>query len=244
MSLFGTQFSFSAGQKAHNVGACCVPTSSIIKKPKHSSFFLDDCVSNANCCEKGDCDSQKECANTINDPSSGYVNGQRVLRPWAIGSCDCYPQVDPCTPKQECCRRRSRILDCHVTDCGSTVIQVEVQGGADQKLMLLVPLVGCNGDTLKFCARKLQLLQKKCVKECAVPCQFVQLGEISMTPSSAKVTLCLIEGFAPESILATDGPCGCPVAFTLELEFWRSDENACCLPAVETIIPPATFSCE
>lgn len=244
MSLFGTQFSFSAhGGKCTSGGVVCArPQPAPHQFPKRG-LLLGPCTKKTDSC--------KPCKPLCNDDDdselccqrSGFVNGQRVLRPWTFGEkCNekCAPPP-PC-PKDACDPKKTKIIDCKFTECQSTLVKLLVHGGPNQSLNLFVQLARCLEDCceteIALEAHSVTVGKGKCVSHCLVLCEFVQFDVVKETPSGAQLRIVLREQFAPPALLQTVEPCDCPVPFCIELEIWRRPRKEDCCGVEQVIAPP------
>lgn len=268
MSLFGTQFtSGRAGEKKKLGVACCAP--SLPCQPKKKTVLLnkcdkhsksDCCCVSTNCnanCSNDDDNNNTKCAWPADEmpPQTAFIEGVRVLRPWALDDkCDpCRPPPKPkCTEDEACHNKRSKVLECRATECGSAIVKLLVHGGPEQTLTMFIDLPQCEEpcDEVTFNARYLIVGEGKCQLRCEVPCEFAVfiIDKKKGTPSGVHLTLCFVKEHAPAALLKKEGVCCCYVPFCIEFEVWRRCPEECCLD-VETIVPEplppgASIDCE
>ena len=238
MSLFSVQFS-SQGANQCLEQKCCAPTR-IYQPCQAKSILLDRC-------NKKDCGKAKEvvepCERRCKSTQTAIVNGERVLRPWASSThCDpCRPETPPpCTEKEECHNKKSKIIEARATDCGSVIVKLLVNGGPDQHLVMFVDLPQCEKecDEVAFNARSLSVGEGKCITRCQVPCEFAVfcINRKKSTPSGVFINLNFVSAHAPSALFDHVGPCCCYVPFCFEFEVWRRCAEPCCLE-VETVLP-------
>ncbi len=244
MSIFGVQFRSNIGGNGCLEQSCCAPQKPTFNCIKTKKLLLDDCcnIPKKPCKEgcKKDC-----CKNNLPTQSTktSIIRGERVLRPWAIdGECFC----DACEPAPICdqkcgqCDKKSKIIDCRATDCGSVIVRLLVNGGPEQCLAMFIDIPQCASpcDEIAFNPRLLTIGDGKCAQYCKVPCEFAvfTFDKKKGTPSGAHLLLCFNAFNAPKALLQTEGPCGCFVPFCIEFEVWRQPQRPCC-EEVETIVP-------
>lgn len=254
MSIFGTQHSRGLTNNHCLDPTCCAPKLSYAQPCRPKSILLDKCDKRNDCCDKPckppaplPCD---PCAEPRQQSTlTAIVNGERVLRPWA-GECadPCRPPTPPppC-PSVKCCHtRRSKIVATRITDCGSVIVTLLVNGGPSQKLAMFIDLPQCEQpcDQVAFNARQLSVGDGKCIQRCEVPCEFAvfRIDRKKGTPSGVHIVLCFDENYAPAALLQREGPCCCFVPFCFEFEVWRRPADQQCCVDVETVVPPAPIT--
>lgn len=250
MSIFGIQFRSKIGGTGCLEPSFCAPQKPVLDCSKIKTLLLDDCCRipkkcdqkcGKPCCKKNDCEDHC-CENSDRPIKSAIIRGERVLRPWAVDGCDCDGCEPPPVCKQTCghCDRKSKIIDCRPTDCGSVIVRLLVNGGPEQCLAMFIDLPQCSVpcDEVAFNARSISVGDGKCRQYCQVPCEFAsfKFDRKKGTPSGVHLMLCFNSFNAPKALLQTEGPCCCFVPFCLEFEVWRQPQEQCCLD-VETVVP-------
>ena len=246
MSIFGVQFRSKIGGGDCLEQSLCAPQKPIFACSKKKIQLLNDCCDipkkecKKDCCKTND---DENCFQSATRPAkSAIIRGERVLRPWAVDGCDC----DSCEPLPVCeqickrCDKKSKIVDCRTTECGSVIVKLLVNGGPEQCLAMFIDLPQCSVpcDEIAFNTRSISVGDGKCIEYCQVPCEFAnfKFDRKKGTPSGVHLMLCFSSYNAPKALLQTEGPCCCFVPFCLEFEVWRQPQQPCCLE-VETIVP-------
>lgn len=185
----------------------------------------------------------------VKSTQTAIVNGKRVLRPWVDKCCDpCRPPSPPplplcCDEKKPCHVKKSKIIETRVSDCGSVIVNLLVNGGPKQKLAMFVDLPQCDFpcDEIAFNVRSVTIGEGKCLQHCEVPCDFVvfEIDGKKGTPSGVHIQITFVCNFAPKALLEKEGPCCCFVPFCIEFELWRRKKEPCCTE-VETVAMPSS----
>src|SRR6056297_616574 len=166
MSLFGTQYS-SLGKDSCGKPklSCC--TTSLPRQSQNKTVLLQNCQEKPDCCSgELPCYDNACCEPEPSRAQSDFVEGERVLRPWALDKCDpCRPKPKPkCNEAAQCHHRKSKVLECRTTECLSAVVKLLVHGGPDQTLKMFIDLPQCEEqcDEVVFKARYLIVGEGKC----------------------------------------------------------------------------------
>ena len=242
MSIFGVQYRSTLNQQKCLEKMPCAPKKPVFSCRNKKALLLDSYCNLANCCEEKNCKDTP--CQTSALPKSAIVDGERVLRPWAVSE-DCSCCEPPPICEQICtaeCEKKTKIVQCRTTLCCSVIVKILVFGGPEQCLTMFIdlPQCECADSTVHLNTRSISLSEDKC-GHCQVPCEFVQFkfDRKKSTPSGVHLTICFSMQHAPKALLEKKGPCCCYIPFCLEFEVWREPEKPCCLE-IETFVPQTT----